>query len=250
MQRLASTGVRVLAPALPGFSGTAALPAGEDSLRNYAAWVVAFLDAVAVAEPVLLVGHSFGGAVAILVAHDKPHRLGGLVLVNSVGGAAWIRDGARVRPMAERPLWDWGVHLARDFRTPRHVTRVLPVVLSEVVPNLLTAPHALVRSARLICQADLTAELAALRRHGLPVVAVWAHGDGVITEESFRGLCEALGDAATITVSGGHNWLLANPERFGQVMTKVLTIAERAHWLEPTGRARRRWRQLHNRSHR
>jgi pimeloyl-ACP methyl ester carboxylesterase len=138
VQRLASTGVRVLAPALPGFSGTAALPAGEDSLRNYAAWVLAFLDAVAVAEPVLLVGHSFGGAVAILVAHDKPHRLGGLVLVNSVGGAAWIRDGARVRPMAERPFWDWGVHLARDFRTPRHVTRVLPVVLSEVVPNLLT----------------------------------------------------------------------------------------------------------------
>ena len=145
--RLASSGLRVLAPALPGFSGTAALPPGDDSLRSYAAWVVAFLEALAVTEPVLLVGHSFGGAVAIVVGHDEPGRLGGLVLMNPVGGAAWTHDGARVRPMAERPLWDWGVHLARDFGTPRRLTRVLPVVLSAIVPNLLMAPHALVRSA-------------------------------------------------------------------------------------------------------
>ena len=242
--RLASCGVRVLAPALPGFSGTAALPAGEDSLGDYAAWVVAFLDAVGVTDPVLLAGHSFGGGVAIVVAHDEPHRLDGLVLLNAVGGAAWVRDGAQVRPMAERPLWDWGVHLARDFRTPRHVTRVLPVVMSQIVPNLLTAPRALVRSARLVCQADLTAELEVVRRHRLPVVAVWARGDGVITEESFRGLCAALGDAVVMTVSGGHNWLLADPDRFGEVMTEAIRVFEPVGRRDPGGRARRWWEEV------
>ncbi len=244
MERLASTGVRVLAPALPGFSGTAALPAGEDSLGDYAAWVVAFLDAVGVSEPALLAGHSFGGGVAIVVAHDEPHRLGGLVLLNAVGGASWVRDGTRVRAMADRPLWDWGVHLARDFRTPRHVTRVLPVVLSQIVPNLLRAPRALAHSARLVCQADLTAELDGVRRHRLPVVAVWARGDGVITEESFRGLCAALGDAVVMTVSGGHNWLLADPDRFGEVMTEAIKAFERLGRCDPGGRARRWWRQI------
>jgi pimeloyl-ACP methyl ester carboxylesterase len=244
VRRLAATGMRVLAPALPGSSGTAALPDGESTLRGYAAWVVAFLDEVGVDEPILLVGHSFGGGVATLVAHDFGDRVGALVLVNSVGGAAWTGDGELVRPMAERPLWDWGLHFSRDSRSPRHVSRMLGVVLGEAVPNLVLDPRAFFRSARLAREADLTTELAMLHRRGLPVVVVWARRDDVLTDASLAALRDALGDAPTISVPGGHNWLIADPERFGEVMTNVVGVAERARWLEPVGRTRRRWRRL------
>jgi pimeloyl-ACP methyl ester carboxylesterase len=241
--------VRVLAPALPGFGGTTPLPAEQLSLRGYAGWVVAFLDAVGVEESALVVGHSFGGGVAIMTAHDHPERVGGLVLVNSIGGGAWTDEGALVRPMAERPLWDWGLHVARDFRTPAQISRVLPVVVGEVVPNFVAEPRAFIRSARLARDADLTAELDVLRRRGLPVVVVWARRDEVVTDASVRALCSALGDAATITVPGGHNWLLVDPDRFGEMMTNVVEVARRSRWLEPVGPFRRAWRRFVRRRH-
>jgi pimeloyl-ACP methyl ester carboxylesterase len=244
VKRLASTGVRVLAPALPGFSGTTSLRAERASLRGYADWVVAFLDAVGVEESVVVVGHSFGGGVAIMAAHEHPARVSGLVLVNSIGGGAWTGEGELIRPMAERPLWDWGLHLARDFRTPAQLSRVLPVVLGAVIPNLIAEPRAFIRSARLARDADLTVELDVLRRRGLPVVVVWGRRDGVVTDASFRALCSALGDAATITVPGGHNWLLVDPDRFGEVMTNVVEVARRSRWLEPVGPVRRVWRRV------
>lgn len=244
VRRLASLGVRVLAPALPGFSGTAGFAGGECTLRSYSDWVVGFLDAVDVREPVLLVGHSFGGGVATLVAHDHPRRTGALVLVNAIGGGAWTHKGELVRPMTDRPLWDWGIHFSRDFGSAKSLSRVLPVVLSEAVPNFVLDPRAFLRSARLARYADLTTELAALQRRGLPVVVVWARRDGVLTDASLDSLRDALGDPESIEVSGGHNWLLADPKSFGEVMTNVVAVAERARWLEPAGPGRRAWRRV------
>jgi pimeloyl-ACP methyl ester carboxylesterase len=244
VRRLASLGVRVLAPALPGFSGSAGFADPDCSLRSYSDWVAGFLDAVDVHEPVLLVGHSFGGGVATLVAHDHPRRVGALVLVNAIGGGAWSDKGELVRPMTARPLWDWGIHFSRDFRSAKSLSRVLPVVLSEAVPNFVLDPRAFVRSARLARSADLTAELGALQRRGLPVVVVWARRDGVLTDASLDSLRDALGDADAIEVAGGHNWLLADPKSFGEVMTNVVEVAERARWLEPKGPGRRAWRRV------
>jgi len=86
LSRLVRAGLHVYAPALPGFGGTAALPAASSSLKGYGDWVAAFVDAVGVADPVLVMGHSFGGGVAIELSHDHPRLVRALVLINSVGG--------------------------------------------------------------------------------------------------------------------------------------------------------------------
>src|SRR5438067_8358515 len=115
LKRLVQLGCKVYAPALPGFGGSADLPDGKFSFAGYAEWAATFLDAVEVTEPVFLVGHSFGGGVSIKLAHDFPDKVRYLVLVNSVGGSTWDRRGRRVRSMAERPLWDWGIHFPGDL---------------------------------------------------------------------------------------------------------------------------------------
>jgi len=226
LRSLARAGVRVVAPALPGFGGTAELDGDACTLEGYAAWLAEFLDVIGDHDPVVVMGHSFGGGVAIQFAHDHPSRVRGLVLVNSIGGSAWSHEGGVVRSMAERPLWDWGLHFPADVLPTPQLTRVLPVILSEAVPGLLRHPRAFWRVANLARFADLTSELEELRRRQLPVAVLWGRNDKVITEASNDALCEALGTEC-VTVAGGHGWLLADPRAFGEVMTNVIGIAAR-----------------------
>ena len=227
LQRLAEQGARVIAPALPGFGGNAALATEERSFAGYAEWVRRFLDAVGVEEPVAVVGHSFGGGVGIRFAYDHPDRVRSLVLVNSVGGSAWGHHGSALRSLAERPLWDWGLHLPLDLLPVRQLTRVVPVILEDMVPNLVRDPISLWRVAGLVRQADLTAELEGLRDGGLPLVVLWGRADRVLPRASMESLCAAAGidPAEAITVPGKHTWLLADPRTFAEVMTNVAGLA-------------------------
>lgn len=240
LRRLVELGLRVYAPGLPGLGGTAHLPDADHSMPGYARWVADFLDAVGVTEPVTLVGHSFGGGVGIRAAHDHPDRVARLVLVNSIGGAVWLKDGSRVRAMAERPLWDWGLHFQADVMPLRQLRRVVPVVLEDAVPNLLRNPLGMVRAGQLARRADLTAELTELRRRELPVVIIWGEQDRVVPQLAFESLREALGGEC-ITVPGSHGWLLADPAAFAEVMTNVVgVVAATADTVVPLPRPRRR----------
>lgn len=239
VERIAAEGVRVIAPSMPGFGDTGDLPNASFSLSGYADWVADLLDALEIEEPAVLVGHSFGGGVAARFAHDHRQRTRSLVLVNSVGGSSW-RSGNTLRSITERPLWDWGLHFPADVWPIRQATRVLPVIAEDLLPNLVRHPRALVKVANLARRADLRAELEAMRDQGTPITIIWASRDGVIPRESFEALCVASGVQGTV-VDGSHSWLLADPDRFGEVITNDMSIAKAARAMEadaPTERRR------------
>ena len=117
IRRLTSRGCRVYAPALPSFGGTADLPAAAMDITGYAAWVSSFMEVVGIDEPALVIGHSFGGGIAIKLAHTRPDLVRYLVLLNSVGGVAprppidWVAGfGREVWPLSE------GIEMARAMR--------------------------------------------------------------------------------------------------------------------------------------
>ena len=225
LKRLVNAGMRVYAPALPGFGGTADLPRDERDLPGFGRWVDAFLNTIGVDEPVTLVGHSFGGGVAIQTAHDCPHRVARLVIINSIGGSAWSHGGV-VRSIRERPLWDWGLHMQADVLPWRQITRVVPVIAADALPNVMRHPAAIWRVAKLARLADLTAELEELKRRRVPVVILWGRSDTLIPYASLEALRVALGDPEVITVPGAHTWLIADPDSFGEVMTNVMRAAD------------------------
>lgn len=225
LKRLLAQGFRVWAPALPGFDGSRALGEGAGDMAQYAAWVNEFLTAVGVAEPVVMMGHSFGGGIAIQTAHDWPERVRGLVLINSIGGSAWRHDGSVVKSVAQRPLWDWGLHFPSDVLPLRQLRRVLPVILEAAVPNALRDPRNFWHAATIARYADLTGELQELKARRLPVVVLWGSRDELVTRASFDALCEHLGDPMAVTVEGSHSWLLADPDQFGEVITNVIPVA-------------------------
>ncbi len=227
---IAQQGCRVIAPAMPGFGGTHEIPARDFSIAGYARWVADLLDALEVTEPVVVVGHSFGGGVAIRLAHDHSDRVRSMVLVNSVGGSSW-RKGHVIQSIAERPLWDWGLHFPGDIWPLRQARRVLPVVAEDFLPNLVRNPRAIIKVANLARRADLRSELEALREAGKPITILWAARDGIIPRESFEALCVAAGVQGTV-VEGSHSWLLADPVQFGEVITNDMNVAKLARELD------------------
>lgn len=230
IETIADQGCQVLAPALPGFGGTRDLPKRDFSMGGYADWAAEFLAVLGVREPVVVMGHSFGGGVAIRLAHDHRALVRSLVLVNAVGGSSW-RKGNTLRSISERPLWDWGLHLPSDVWPLRQATKVVPVMAEDFVPNLLRNPRAMMKVANLARRADLRHELEDLRDDGLPISILWGTRDGIIPRESFEALCVASGVEGTV-VEGSHSWLLAEPDAFSEVITNDLRVAKAARELE------------------
>ncbi len=236
ISRLVAARMHVVAPALPGFGGTANLPVERSTIEGFADWLAELLDALGLDQPVLVMGHSFGGAVAIALAHAHPQRVRGLVLVNSIGASAWASRGSALKSMADRPLWDWGIHLAEDVWPLRQARRVVPVVLSEAAANFVRDPRSFVRVMRLAQRADLTDELEDLKRRQLPVVVLWGSRDKLVTRHALEEMCRLLGGPGTVTVEGAHSWLIADPAAFGEVMSNVVGLIDQLEARPVAGR--------------
>ncbi|MGB7652115.1 MAG: alpha/beta hydrolase, partial [Acidimicrobiales bacterium] len=77
---------------LPGF-GASPLPSAAGGARHYAEIILPALRELAV-EPLVLVGHSFGGTVATVLASEHPELVDSLVLI----GAPLLRNAPASRP--------------------------------------------------------------------------------------------------------------------------------------------------------
>jgi pimeloyl-ACP methyl ester carboxylesterase len=223
LKRLVRMGCRVYAPSLPGFGGSADLDGAAD-IVDYATWASGFLDGVGVDEPVLAVGHSFGGAVATRLTHDFPERVAQLVLISAIGAGSWSHSGGRSRTLAERPLWHWAIHFPIDIAIAPGAIPTVSAILEDAVPNLLHNPIAMWRAGMLARRADLNAELATIRAHRIQVTVLWGEGDLIVPRASFEAICRTLGIRGQL-VPGGHSWMLADPDAFSAVMAQPVTAA-------------------------
>ncbi len=221
LKRLVRLGCQVYAPALPGFSGSSGLSALSWNLADYGAWVDGFLDAVGIDEPVLAIGHSFGGGVATKLAHDFPQRVDQLVLINSVGAGVWPGSSSITGWLSPKPL----IGLARSF--PREMVLgpglagTVSALVEDAVPSLLTNPLGFWKAGFVARYANLLEDLGDLKASGKKVVVIWGEGDVIIPRSSFDAICAASG-AARYLVPGSHSWLLGDPEAFAEVMERAL----------------------------
>ena len=223
LDALDGLGCDVFAPAQPGFGGTPALPAEDCNFPGYAKWAAAYLDQAEVQEPVVVVGHSFGGGVAVQLAHDHPERVRAVVTCNGVGGFPWASpDGTTTA--SERPWWEWGRHLGADLFALNGIARVLPALLGEAVPNLVHNPVAMWRVGEFVRKAHLVEEIAAVASRGVPVTLVWSDRDRLVPHAGFSALCAAARVDGEV-VPGSHSWLIAEPRRFADIVLRAMVNA-------------------------
>lgn len=110
-------------PDLPGF-GEAPRPRGlRPSLASYGHWLADAVRRRAQGRPVLLLGHSLGGSVALHAAPLLGEQLRGVVQVAAGGGVYQPRAFARVRQggaafLALRPAWLGALPALAPWRGP------------------------------------------------------------------------------------------------------------------------------------
>ena len=100
----------------------------EHDLDGYADWVASFMSEVGITEPVLMIGHSFGGGVAIKLARNQPSLVRYLVLLNAIGC------------VNSRHPWDWAIGIGREFWPPSETLAMIRAMQGDLLFNFLRSP--------------------------------------------------------------------------------------------------------------
>jgi pimeloyl-ACP methyl ester carboxylesterase len=168
---------RVMAVDLPGF-GASDKPDAPYSLDTTAARVRALLDRWT-EGPLVLVGHSMGGAVAAAVALGAPQRVVAIVLIAPAGVAAGlgeIRTELGTRGFAAIGWWE----SLRAFVTPMHDPTWLKEPPAMAAYDPLVDPAYRRATARVLRDFNFEAPAERLRELHRPVLLIWGRQDPVI----------------------------------------------------------------------
>jgi pimeloyl-ACP methyl ester carboxylesterase len=241
-------GWRVINPSLPGFGGSDPLDWHDVSMESLASQVRAISHQVD-AGPVVLLGHSMGGAVAVQFAHDHPRRTLGVIYRDGVSTPAWReRHGILptllspfapdVAPMADliaSVVFDLpDLFIGRMYSTVRSV-------LPDVRRNIRTVGQTMPIGS-LLMSLDQRTEVRALVAQQMPILNEWGCFDR-ITPGSAATEFAAVARAPVQWVPGGHSWMLARPQGQSDILTHLASGREFMVKVE------NRWRQFTSRDH-
>ncbi len=255
-EALGAQGCHVLVPDLPGFGWTPDLPYTRVTFERFAEALEGFLRAVLraeatgagasvgepvpVAQPVHVVGHSFGGAVAVQLAHDAPDLVASVSLVSAASGVTWSRGPAsrgpasedasqedrsagnqdNARLLSERPVWDWALHLIAEFPLRGFPVATLPVV-RDLGHNLIWHLPSMGLVAHITRHSDMRSVLSSVVADGTPVHLIRGCNDRVVTAACFEDQCLAAACTGTL-VEGNHGWPLTDPDEFAAIISELI----------------------------
>lgn len=166
------------------------------------------MQALGVPERVVLVGHSFGAALAAEYAAAHPERIEALVLVAAAGEFRLA----------------WNLRLALRLPTP------LLDLIYPLFRAFLKAPPAVLKAMHAECVASWNG-WSLFRDLRVPALIVRGHGDRVFAHEHLAGVARAIPGAEEVDVgASGHMVMLERHEAVNRAMRRFL--GEAASWRE------------------
>jgi pimeloyl-ACP methyl ester carboxylesterase len=172
--------------------------------------------------PCFVCGESFGGTVALTLAHLAPERVRGLVLLSAFG---WHPSMLARRGVGALAVWSFlgGRVSSRAYRAGRLVT--LPTHLglrfsAGLFQSYMERPRSHVVAYRTKAELSLTFDarpwLGAIKTPTFVLSGSW---DPVVPASAGRELARRLPNATLHTLSGGHLVHLVHAERVGQLIS-------------------------------
>jgi pimeloyl-ACP methyl ester carboxylesterase len=233
---------RCLAPDILGLGDTETPEGANWSLRAQAAMVLGFLDALGI-ERAHVVGHDHGGAIAQLLAAERPDKIDRLVISNAEAYDNWPSDEERpfvratqVPILGDAILWAWSrrpvFRLAlKEAKAVHHPEVLSAELLNGYIRANLSTRHRRSKTKRFLAgQFDpqnnrVTTELLdGLRRFDHPTLLIWAQDDPHFRpewgEKLYRDIRGAVG--LELLPDTGHLLMEERAERFAELLGELL----------------------------
>ncbi|MBE9046315.1 alpha/beta hydrolase [Pleurocapsales cyanobacterium LEGE 10410] len=191
----------VIAPDLPGF-GRSPYWGTLLSYQTYANCIIMLLKKLQL-DRFGLIGHSFGGGIALALAAAIPLQIDSLIVIDSTG----------------IPLSQAVVIQGRFAELPQQIAQwqLIPSLkfLGAALYNLISQPSHLIEGAKIAVNEDLRPWLSELKS---PCLVLWGERDDFIPPASGYELVEAIPNSRLQIVPGGyHEWSIMQPEKFAAI---------------------------------
>jgi pimeloyl-ACP methyl ester carboxylesterase len=205
------------------------LDLAEGGVAGLARRAVAVLDEQQPDERVFVCGESFGGTVALTLAHLRPERVKGLILLSTFG---WHPSTLARHGAGALAVWSFLGHRVgnRVYRAGRVAS--LPTQLglrfpAELFRGYISRPRANIAAYRTKAELSLTFDarpwLATLECPTFVLTGSW---DPVVPVSAGRELARRIPNARLCSMPGGHLVHLVHAQRVGGL------ISEWAHGLQ------------------
>jgi len=217
---------------LPGLDGTgllfqpliAALPATikptivrypGDRHLSYQELLPLVLDALPPSDPFILLGESFSGPLAAMVAAQRPKNLIGLILCATFITAPWPIIRPAISIFARGPVFNLYIPYKRirallgGYSTPQR--RALIAQMQSLV-----RPHVFASRVRMVFQVDAKD---ALRSCAVPMLYIKAANDMVVPGRNLRVIQQINPRIAVVTIGSSHMVLQRHPAQAAEAIS-------------------------------
>jgi proline iminopeptidase len=197
-------------------------------------------------ERLLLVGHSWGGVLAMRYAAAYPDRVDRLVIIGSPGPSPrfreWFRDNivARMRTEDVEAMQHWAAAAERGMDADKAMLEALKAMVpgyvfdrakgltmaAQLPDGMFNVQVNMLMEANGVMGDDFTGELKSLRR---PVLIVHGHQDPIgqfCAEEIHRAIA---GSQLRYIAKCGHFPWIEQPEEFQRIVAEFMSSDDRKH---------------------
>lgn len=218
-QLLQKAGYQVLVPDLPGF-GKEPVPKKPWSVSDYVEWVLGFIQ-LAKLDKFVLIGHSFGGRIAIKLTAQYPQKVEKLILT----GAAGIRFtslGEKIKINAFQLACILGdlVFKVPPFILFRPLVRKILYWIAGVKDYYEARDPIIKETFKKVINEDLIDILPKIK---VPTYLLWGKDDLMIPPKHAYIMAEKIPDSKLeIIEKAGHRLPYGQPEIFVEKVTEFL----------------------------
>lgn len=194
---------------------------GDDcSLWSVVDMTTQFLDEH-VDGPAVLVGNSFGGHVALRIAHARPDLVRALILAGSSG----LIERTMVKGAPVRPSREWLEEKIGELFYDKSAMNPGDVDRAHKLLNERGGARAMVKLSKTARRDNMTDDLGDIH---CPTLLIWGRQDIVTPPSAGQGFTELMPDAKIVWLDGcGHAPMLEAPVPFAESVTSFLAELDR-----------------------